>query len=433
MKLTLQIFIFCLCIQSTRAQQAPNLILSDMDGNTYNIHQILSSGKTVILDFFIENCLPCHESIPYMNEFYTNYGPDGTDNIEVLSIETYQNNSETVFALTEEWGITNPVINLDAVPEAYASIVEGYPYYVVICPDRTFVDQYDFNYPNTNLFWAQSTNQCKYDGNFTDVSIISNTVVNCKDYTKAYLEIANTGTELISELELHVFTDSAYGDTLDLDLILPPLSTSSQFQQDIIIEQYGDADIIGFEVIAENDVNSENNISTHNLNDEIIASNNLVNIKIQLDNYPTDLEWRLTDENGTLIIEGDGNDFSPYALVDINLELDTSICYEFTIIDNVGDGICCSFGEGYYQLSAQGEELYFNDTFSSTLTHLFHISNTEFNISESKYYWETPIETIFYNIKGQEILQPNSFGFYIEKKIYEDGSSTNKKLVLLGL
>jgi thiol-disulfide isomerase/thioredoxin len=432
MKLALQIFIFSLCIQSVRAQQAPNLILSDLDGNTHNIHQILNSGKTVILDFFIENCLPCHESIPYMNDFYSNYGPAGTDNVEVLSIETYQNSSESVDALSEEWGITNPVINLDAVPEAYASIVEGYPYYVVICPDSTFVDQYDFNYPNTNLFWAQSTNQCKYDNNFTDVSIISNTVVNCQDYTKAYLEIANTGTELISELELRVFSDSGYDDTLDLALILPPLSTSSQLQQDIIIEQYEDTDIIGFEIIVDNDVNSANNISTHNLSNEIVAYSNLINIKIQLDNYPNDLEWKLTDENGIIMIEGYGSDFSPYTLVDINLALDTSICYEFSIIDNVGDGICCSFGEGYYQLSSQGEELYFNDTFSSSLTHLFHISNTEFNISESKYYSKTPIETIFYNIKGQEILQPNSFGFYIEKKIYEDGSSSNRKLVLLG-
>ena len=71
-------------------------------------------------------------------------------------------------------------------------------------------------------------------------------------------------------------------------------------------------------------------------------------VEILTDNYPQDLIWRLSDANNITIAEGNGIGIQPNDLISLNLDLDTSMCYTFTIIDDHGDGICCDFGDGYY-------------------------------------------------------------------------------------
>ena len=86
--MTKKLFIILLISQSLLlAQTTPNLVATDLDGVSHNLYNYLDSGKTVLLDFFIVNCTPCQEAASHMDDFWGTYGSNGTDQLEVLSIE----------------------------------------------------------------------------------------------------------------------------------------------------------------------------------------------------------------------------------------------------------------------------------------------------------------------------------------------------------
>lgn len=75
-----------------------------------------------------------------------------------------------------------------------------------------------------------------------------------------------------------------------------------------------------------------------------------VTLTIVLDNYPEETSWTIENSSGQVIHSGgtygnlpDGSTVTEtFCLVDG--------CYDFTIFDSYGDGICCSYGNGSYQL-----------------------------------------------------------------------------------
>lgn len=72
-------------------------------------------------------------------------------------------------------------------------------------------------------------------------------------------------------------------------------------------------------------------------------------LTINLDNFPTETTWELRRDDGTLAQAG-GPYSSPSGTVVEQLCSDAD-CYDFTIFDSFGDGICCGFGIGSYTLT----------------------------------------------------------------------------------
>ena len=78
------------------AQTAPDIDFTDLNGVSHNLYDYLDEGKSVLLDFFIVNCTPCQEGAGYLDAFYENYGPEGTDQLQVISLEVYNNSDPIV-------------------------------------------------------------------------------------------------------------------------------------------------------------------------------------------------------------------------------------------------------------------------------------------------------------------------------------------------
>lgn len=78
----------------------------------------------------------------------------------------------------------------------------------------------------------------------------------------------------------------------------------------------------------------------------------LTEINITLDNYGDETTWIVADDDGNELFSGGPyNIFSP-GLTSEEVCLAAG-CYVFTVMDEYGDGICCNYGDGDYEIVAE--------------------------------------------------------------------------------
>ncbi len=80
------------------------------------------------------------------------------------------------------------------------------------------------------------------------------------------------------------------------------------------------------------------------------CNENTVTLTITLDNYPEETSWTITSGGTTYASGGTYGNQSDGSTITIN-ECLADGCYDFTINDAYGDGICCGYGNGSYSLT----------------------------------------------------------------------------------
>lgn len=82
-----------------------------------------------------------------------------------------------------------------------------------------------------------------------------------------------------------------------------------------------------------------------------ILNGTTVTVNITTDNYGSETSWEVTDGSGNVVYTGgpysDGTDGQTES---VDLCLEENECYNFTINDSYGDGICCDWGNGAYEV-----------------------------------------------------------------------------------
>ncbi|PWJ44786.1 endonuclease [Sediminitomix flava] len=103
------------------------------------------------------------------------------------------------------------------------------------------------------------------------------------------------------------------------------------------------------------------------------CSDTEVTFDLTTDNYGSETSWELKNSTGTVLYQGDSyasnsNYSETFCLADGN--------YSFTIYDSYGDGICCSHGNGAYNIKNGNTTLASGGSFSSSETKSFSIGNS---------------------------------------------------------
>jgi subtilisin family serine protease len=91
---------------------------------------------------------------------------------------------------------------------------------------------------------------------------------------------------------------------------------------------------------------------------------------LRTDDYPYETFVSLYDVSNNVYLWLSGADL---ANTDYSLSsdcLDTNGCYEFSITDTVGDGLCCSYGFGFFELSYSGAPVVSGDEIGFGVTYL---------------------------------------------------------------
>ena len=81
-----------------------------------------------------------------------------------------------------------------------------------------------------------------------------------------------------------------------------------------------------------------------------LADYSPVVVEIMTDNYGSETSWTLENSGGDVIASGSG--YGNNTLYTTNAYIYPNECYTFTINDAWGDGMCCTYGEGYYQVKS---------------------------------------------------------------------------------
>lgn len=95
---------------------------------------------------------------------------------------------------------------------------------------------------------------------------------------------------------------------------------------------------------------TDSNTGNDTASSAFYSGSNALTLTIILDNYPEETSWDLQDGSGNVLASGGTYGSQPDGSTVIETMCVADGCYDFTIYDSYGDGICCNYGIGSYEL-----------------------------------------------------------------------------------
>jgi thiol-disulfide isomerase/thioredoxin len=316
-----------------------NIIITDLDGNTHDIYAILDEGKTVVLDLYATWCGPCWNYVQTgaLEDLYENYGPDGTDEVVIIGIESDPSTSVEAISggaggnTIGNWltGVEYPMANDDEVADIFEQAY--YPFIIRICPNRQI---FELGQQNATGIMADVAECVSGSGNVNPALLTyDGTVATCGDVDVA-VTLQNLGSEVLTDVSFEV--SDASGSLLTYDWT-GSLNTYEMTEVNLGVVSVSETTDITISVTSEDD-----DADYSSLTQEIafaVESTTLITVNIELDNYPTETTWEITNEGGSTIASG--GPYAGQALATINevVQVTDIDCYNFRISDSYGDGL----------------------------------------------------------------------------------------------
>ena len=352
---------------------APDWTFSDINNQSHTLYNYLDSGYVVFLSFnatWVPSGWTYHQSNA-LKDLYNLYGPGTTDNkVRVFFIEgdasTSSNDLNGTGTNTQgDWitGTPYPIIDNSSLTSLYQ--IGFWPTIYQICPSRVITE---IGQASMSMLWtgAQAANcsaavhlsdavivdylgdQSICSGSFTPkVSILN---IGTNNMTSATINVKDGNTTLLSQAWTGNL--STYGqDTILLNPV--SLSTTSN---------------LTFEIVVPNDGDLSNNSINQDIIIPILVPTDTLLLQINTDNYGFETYWAIVDDNNIIHAEGgntnvglsgggaqvasvtDPNAYLSNSLINETIILPIGGCFRFVIVDDWGDGICCSYGNGSYNL-----------------------------------------------------------------------------------
>ena len=485
----LQPMLFCcvlLLAQTSKAQfqnqpNAPDFDFTDLDGNTYNLYDMLDEGYVVL--FMCGENVVCwqHESIvAALNPSWELYGPEGDNSMKIFFVDTdsiasestlafWQNVQETtpgevnmpvttdslVADYTSQYNLLCPIVNYDGQVPGY--LIDGGPSYFMICPDKVYHHFTGFGELNGVSVIGTHKDACFADLN-SDVGIMS--IESEPDYCvfeeednieQVSLELTfniklatpfNSTDTMITELyQVEVYINGEYLETQDKD----PLSDGQLSFYDVvkmnsIIVNPGDT--VRFELQYPNDSYQGNNTlefvvpidinqtQTANSND-LTLHYNAVELPTPNPNFPLDETpgaFYFSIKKGEQVLYNfiSNVDGEPYS---INLQDGNCYKIRFTNQQKFGPELVDANNNTLLQLSPFA---YFPSGFTPWL--FFNVdADGDGNVSVSEQKFDKKTKKLeYFDLLGKRVADSFSelpTGVFIVLRHFEDGSVSTTKVL----
>lgn len=328
---------------------APNFTTTDLDGNTYELYDLLSQGYTVVMDVSATWCGPCwnYHTGAYngsngegaLHALYTEHGIDAGGNVFIIYIEgdgstTLDDLNGTGSATVGDWVTGTPYPIADDAGVANLYEIAYFPTIYTICPNGIV---YETGQLTVEDHWAFIEDLDCQTVSTNDAIII--------DYIGAEFTCDNVDVEVeIANIGLNDITSLSFSVTgVNPELSYEWSGVLSTFESATI--NLGTASVIsGQEVvitITTPDDNASNNMTAVSL--AATEATTHIHFSMLTDNYPGDYRVSIFDDNGNEVAAG-----GPWAEFDVALDpmqidedyyLPATGCYSVVVYDDYGDGM----------------------------------------------------------------------------------------------
>jgi len=367
---------------------APNFIVTDIDGETHELYDILASGKTVVLDFYATWCAPCWEyhNGRELSKLWERHGPDGFDDYFIMGIESDGSTglddlggtgNNTLGDWTED--VEYPIIDNDQIRHYFN--ISFYPTFVQICTDRTVVVM-DRDFFNPNGFDPTIPHVEDYETERLDCSMPEspNNVTayayngyddNICDATTFMpsIDIRNSGLDILTSCNAELYADNVLIEEMTWTGSLTTYDHDQIKFSEITLSEKSKLEIKLSSPNGQSDDDLTDNTLIKNIKEVNTASTSKLLLEIRTNIFGKETYWAILDDSDMIVAEG-GNPLvglenigninidapdhpSAYGyqeIVEETIELPEIGCYTFVITDFKSNGICCNSGVGRYIL-----------------------------------------------------------------------------------
>lgn len=411
---------------------APNFISTDLEGNEWELYQVLDQGKTVILDISATWCAPCwdYHTAGHLDDLYALYGPDGTDEFMIFLVEgdastTTDDLYGTGPATLGNW-VTDthyPILDDRDIAEAFQ--INFFPTLFMICPNRRV---YQMGQLTSDQIYQEAA-ICPAPVGLNNASILSYEGFEgdiCQDlFFPPAILLQNMGTAPLTSATINLILDGLPEQSIQWAGNLSTYQTTLVAFDSILVN--GDLNM-AIEVSETNGLGDDSPGDNTYLSSIQVAPStdqSTIQLALQLDNSPWEIYWELVDANGQVLFYH-GNRSVKYptstnidqyqtanALVEYELALPTDGCYELQLYDSFGDGLA---GNGSVKITLpDGSTLVEGGNFNSEEFIPFGIDNSNGTLLNGTLLSMAPLpddfcfnhtfepEVLFQNVGSQEI------------------------------
>ena len=334
---------------------APDFTATDINGEVWNLYDLLDEGNTVILDFSATWCGPCWNYAlgGTLEDMYSTFGPEGTGDLYVFYLESDDSTTDadlngTGTATTGDWvSITNfPIIdNASNIFDSYSNTY--YPTIYTVCPDGTenaTTGEMEYSLVES----GQATFEGHVAAAFMDCSNSITGAAPLMAYNgetsscgggewMASTSVSNLGSDDVTAMIFAVELNGVAQSDVTWAGVL-----SNGGNETVDLGTYSEIGTFDYSLMSVNgaDWNAEGSAA-------IVGSTeatSYVQVRITTDNWPEETGWMITDANGTYVdgvATGDlaGQNDTEFSW---DVALDLNECYVFTMVDTYGDGLYAS-------------------------------------------------------------------------------------------
>ena len=324
---------------------APDFTAEDINGNSWNLYSILGDGKVVVLNFFTtwDNYSWQYQQTGALQDFYEAYGPDGTNEVIVLNIESEPGNAQAQLSGPQnisgnysdqtygDWisGITIPIIDQAFVADSFQ--VAYIPTMLMICPNGAIweVDQVAASELYDEFYGLSCPTITEgLDPAVLDVEIFADCGSSFADIT---IGIQNLGSTILTEFNYSITglmdpfvatwngTLNPYGETI---IQLNDVELNSEGHVLFMITSVDD--------------NDQNNFAS--ASSSVGLGSLQLQLELNLDQWPEEVSWEIRNDQDEVIFS-DGDFEVSYEYFNDTFTLPDTGCYSLYLYDSGGDGL----------------------------------------------------------------------------------------------
>lgn len=380
---------------------APDFELQDLNGNTWHLYELLESGKHVILDFSATWCSPCwdyHET-GLLNEAYTLYGPEGTNELMIFMIEGDDNTNvaclydlpDCSYSTEGDWtaGTLYPIINDDFIADAYE--IEGWPTQFHICPYKLINNT---NQPNLETidYFLHSCAEPVGEHNASIEAFTSYSGDFCHSIsTTPSIKVTNQGHQTIAHATAECFINGELRATTSWEGHVIPFDTFNLSFPEITIDEEATVVVRIDRVNGIIDDDMTNNDVSVQFTPTPSTTENRLRLELKTNSLPDGVYWQVTNSDSIVLYKGgnatvigkddDGGTYhGSNTVYTIWIPLPRDGCYSFSVYDKNG----VNAGLDYYTITGPSGEVLAHDGYVSFyVRELFNIQQANHPIANN--------------------------------------------------